>query len=233
MTSSSALSLHRRTADLPPPVRAWVERSVAPDAPCPRRAELDTTGEIKLRVWHRYRARQLLAPPDELSWHGTARIAGVPVTVIDRYRPGAGETRVRLGSRLVLAARSDDDVTRSGAGRLAAEAMLLPTNAFAPWVRWLTAGDDCAVADIDIGGAVHAVELRLDGGRLVSLSLPRWYADRRHGRSRVFGVRFHGELTHEGITVPAAWTAGWDWTSDGWRGGPFFRAQLEAIRFDG
>ncbi len=219
-------------ADLPPPVRAWLERCVASDASSPRRAELDTTGKIKLGLWQPYRAHQLLAPPDELAWLAVARIAGVPLNVVDRYRAGMGETRITVGGRFVVAVRSDDDVARSAAGRLAAEALLLPTTATAPWIRWDGGDDTRAVAEVEIGGVVHAVDVRLDDGRLVSLSLPRWDAGRRRPRTRVFGVLFDGERTHKGITVPASWTAGWDWTGDDWRRGPFFRAQLEAVRFD-
>jgi hypothetical protein len=48
----------------------------------------------------------------------------------------------------------------------------------------------------------------------------------------VFGVRFSGASTHEGITMPTTWTAGWDWDGDEWRDGPSLRAHLDAVRFD-
>jgi len=218
-------------AALPAPVREWVARTVAPDAPLVHRVELDTHGGIRLGRWCRYTAHQVLAAPDGLEWQGTARLAGIPVTVFDTYHAGAAETRTTIAGRVALGRRRDRDVVRSAAGRLAAEALLLPTNALAPWVRWEATGDSHAVAEIEVGGAVYAVEVVLDHGRLRSVALPRWCPTRAGGRSRVFGVTFHGERREHGITMPASWTAGWDWTGDGWQAGPFFTAQLDAVRF--
>jgi Family of unknown function (DUF6920) len=121
--------------------------------------------------------------------------------------------------------------TRSAAGRLAAEALLVPTFAVAPWIEWEAINDTRAVAQITIHDVIHSVEAEFDDGRLVTCSQPRWYQSARHGRSRVFGVRFAGEATYDGLTMPANWTAGWDWDGDTWQRGPFFRAHLEAARF--
>ena len=88
------------------------------------------------------------------------------------------------------------------------------------------------MAQVRVNGTVHSVEAEFDDGRIVTGSQPRWYQRGRVGRSRVFGVRFAGATTHEGITMPTNWTAGWDWDGDEWRHGPFFRAHLDAVRFD-
>ena len=122
-------------------------------------------------------------------------------------------------------------MTRSAAGRLAGEALLVPTFALAPWIAWDPVDEAHAIARITVGGVRYAVEAVFDDGRPVSCCLPHWYEGGRQGRSRVFGVRFDGAVSHGGITMPRAWTAGWDWDGDDWRHGPFFRARLEAVRF--
>jgi hypothetical protein len=233
LTAGGAAPRHdRRTRHLPAPVRAWLDRCVEPGVEWPRRADLDTSGEIRIGRWWRYDACQLLAPPTESIWCATAHIGPVSITGTDRFLDGAGEGRwVASGGIPVLHARGVG-TTRSAAGRLAAETLLVPTFAVAPGVEWESISDTRAVAQVTIHGTVHSVEAEFDDGHLVTCSQPRWYEHGRHGRSRVFGVRFADTSTHEGITMPTTWTAGWDWDGDEWRHGPFCRAHLDAVRFD-
>jgi hypothetical protein len=216
--------------DLPAPVRHWVERTIADGATFPTRADLDTRGRIRFGRWHRYEACQLLAPPHQFTWCAQSTVAGLPITAVDSYRDGHGETSIAVGP-IDVGDREDREVTRSAAGRLAIEAFLLPTTALAPWVSWEPAGTASAVAEVDIDGTLHAVEVEIRAGRLASCSTVRWSSSRLGGRDRAFGVQFHGERTIDGLIVPAAWRAGWDWQGDGWRHGPFFEAHLDAIRF--
>jgi len=227
---STATDRHRIRC-LPAPVRTWLHRCVERDLDPPERADLDTSGEIRLARWWHYEACEVLAPPTELIWSATTRIGPLSIEGADRYVDGAGATRWDASGRIPVLRAAGDGTTRSAAGRLAGEALLVPTFALAPWMEWEVINERRAVAQITIHGRVHSVEAEFDDGRLVTCSQPRWYQSGRRGRSRVFGVRFHGATTCDGITMPTDWTAGWDWDGDGWRHGPSFRAHLEAVRF--
>ena len=221
----------RRTDGLPDPVRAWVHRSVDPGVEPPGRADLDTSGEIRIGRWWRYEACQVLAPPTTSIWSATAHLGPISIEGADRYVDGVGEMRWIASGRIPVLHADGVGTTHSAAGRLASEALLVPTFALAPWIEWEAINASRAVAQITINHVIHSVEAEFDDGRLVTCSQPRWHQSGRRGRSRVFGVRFTGEATHDGITMPTNWTAGWDWDGEGWRHGPFFRAHLEAVRF--
>jgi hypothetical protein len=220
-----------RIRHLPDPVRAWLHRCVEPGVEPPDRADLDTSGEIRVGRWWRYEACEVLAPPTDLIWSATTRIGPLSIEGSDRYVDAVGAMRWDASGRIPVLRANGDGTTRSAAGRLASETLLVPTFALAPWIEWEAINASRAVAQITIHGTVHSVEAEFDDGRLVTCSQPRWYQNRRRGRSRVFGVRFEGDTTHDGITMPTNWTAGWDWDGDDWRNGPFFRAHLEAVAF--
>ena len=222
---------HRRTRHLPAPVRTWLDRCVESGVVPPRRADLDTSGEIRLGRWWHYDACQVLAPPTELIWCATTHIGPFSIVGSDRYVDGVGRMRWVTSGGIPVLRAGGPGTSRSGAGRLAGEALLVPTFALGPWIEWEPINETRALAHVTIHRVVHSVEAEFDDGRLVTCSQPRWCQDRRGGRSRVFGVRFAGAVTQDGITMPTNWIAGWDWDGDDWWHGPFFRAQLEAVRF--
>lgn len=87
------------------------------------RLELQMRGEIRVGGWRRFTARQVLTPGVGFVWAATARFFGLPVSGYDRYRAGTGEMRWRLARVLPVLTATGADVTRSAAGRLAAEAI--------------------------------------------------------------------------------------------------------------
>ena len=72
-------------------------------------------------------ARQVLAPPRGFVWAATARFIGIPVIGFDRLSSGSGQMRWRLGGLVPVVSATGPDVTRSAAGRLAGETVLVPT----------------------------------------------------------------------------------------------------------
>lgn len=222
-----------QTAALPAPVQRWLTRTLPPGVPLGGRAEIVMTGGIRLGRWRPFTATQLLAPPDGLVWAAWARFGPLPVVGFDRYVAAAGEMRWRLAGLIPVASAAGPDVTRSAAGRLAGEALILPQSALAPWVRWLPGDHRCATADVALDQGRHPVEVSVDDvGRIEALALPRWgnpdgttYAEHR------FGVRFDGEQRFAGVTVARSVTAGWDWDGTDWADGPFFTASFTDMRF--
>lgn len=218
---------------LPAPVARWLAAALTPGAALRRRAELEMEGEIRLGTWRPFTARQLLAPPEGLVWAARARFGPLPVTGYDSLSAGAGQMRWRLLGALPVMSASGPDVTRSAAGRLAGEALLLPPCALAPWVHWRSVDAGRAIAVVAVGGRTHEVTVVVDGeGRLRSMSLPRWGDPDGTGfAERSFGVRLDGELVVGGVRLPGRLTAFWDWDGEGRARGEFFRARLTNARF--
>jgi hypothetical protein len=86
------------------------------------------TGEIKLNgTWRSFRAAQLSSRSGYI-WAATLRVAGLPVQGYDRFTGTTGEMRWRVLGLFPLVKAAGHDVSRSAAGRLAAEVVLTPTS---------------------------------------------------------------------------------------------------------
>ena len=220
-------------ADLPEPARCWLSRAVAPDTPMWRAVVLQMHGRIRLGSWRRFTAREVLSPPEGFIWSATARIIGLPVTGFDRYSSGTGQMRWRLLGVVPAVSASGLDVTRSAAGRLAAEALLwLPTTFGA--ATWTAGSDpDIAVATWRIGNSEEAVRLRVGpDGRLAEVRMQRWGDPDGAGFGRYpFGVAVEAERSFGGVTIASRVRAGWWWGTDRQDDGAFFSAEVTDAAF--
>ena len=82
-------------------------------------------GSVKLgRWWIPFRARQVFAPHQGLVW--IARVGGV-VEGVDGYADGQGAMQWKLLGLIRLLHAQGPDVSHSAAGRVAAEAVWVPT----------------------------------------------------------------------------------------------------------
>jgi hypothetical protein len=235
-TTDSTFKLES-TGNLPEPAQRWLGHAIRPGTPLWSSVELTMHGEIRIGRWRAFRARQVLAPPNGFVWAAATRVAGLPVVGFDRYSGGTGEMRWRLLDLVPVLTAHGSDVTRSAAGRLAAEGLTFLPTVFSR-ASWSTTEDpDVAVATMTIGATVGAaretVWLRVDGAGLVrDVRLERWGnpAGRPFGRYP-FGVTVLAERTFGGITIPASIEAGW-WHGSGHQGeGEFFRATITAAVF--
>lgn len=219
-------------AGLPEPARRWLGHAIAPGTPLWETVELRMEGQIRLGSWRPFSARQVLTPPSGFIWAARARVAGLPVTGYDRYSGATGEMRWRLLGVLPVLSASGPDVSRSAAGRLAGEAVLLPTVfRHADW----TAGDepDTTVMCWRLAGSDERTTLRIGAdGRLLDAVLQRWGnpGGAPYGR-HPFGVAVEAEATFGGITLPSVLRAGWWWGTDRAAEGEFFRARITSATF--
>jgi hypothetical protein len=185
-------------------------------------------GRIRLGAWRAFSAREVLAPPHGLIWAATARIAGLPVTGFDRHSSGRGQMRWRLLGIVLVMNATGPDVTRSAAGRMAAEALLwLPTSFGA--ATWATGPDpDTAVATWRIGDSAEDVEVRVGStGRLVEVRVQRWGDPDGTGFGHhPFGAVVEAKRTSEGVTNASRVRAGWWWGTERQDDGEFFRAEI-------
>lgn len=214
-----------QTANLPMPVREWLQRSIREATPLARTAWLRMHGHIRIGAWRPFTATQVLAPGVGFIWAATAKFAGIPVLGYDKYIEGAGEMRWRLAGLVPVMSARNADISTSAAGRLAAESVFVPTCfAGAQWssddagvhATWLI-DEHRETVDLDIG----------DNGELRGVLMQRWgNPDGAPFGRYPFGVRLDSEREFGGVTIPTEVRAGWWWHTDKQADGEFFRAAI-------
>ncbi|MGD9696273.1 MAG: DUF6544 family protein [Thermoleophilia bacterium] len=217
---------------VPPPVRRWLDHAVAPGSAPATAVELWMRGAIRLGGrWRPFRAREDLEPGRRFEWRASVGSRLLPVTGADRYEAGVGEMRWRLLGLVPVASGSGADVTRSAAGRLAAELVLCPPAAAGSAVRWRGIDDERALGLVDVDGVAHEVTIAVDrDGRLRWVTTDRWGEVPAEGfRSRPFTVMCDGEARVGGHLVPSPFRIAWS-PPHPW-GEEWFRAAITAARF--
>lgn len=218
-----------RTAGLPEPVRRYLTHAIAPGTPLWRSVEVAMVGHIRIGRWRPLTATQVLAPGRGYVWAAVARLSGFPVIGYDRLSGGTGEMRWRLLDLVPVVSADGPDTTRSAAGRLASEIVLVPT-AYQV-ATWSAGGPDTAVATWGAGTGEERVELQLGpAGQLRSVLMQRWGDPDGHPFARYpFGVSVDAERTDAGVTVPGLLRAGWWRGTDHQAAGEFFRARIARV----
>jgi hypothetical protein len=215
---------------LPDPVARWLRWAIPAGAPLARSAVLSMRGEIRIGAWRPFTAEQVLVPGVGFVWAATASVGPLRVRGSDRYVDGEGAMDWRVAGIVPVLRASSPDVSRSAAGRLAGELVLVPPAALAAGVRW-TAVDACsATATVDVDGHGHQVTITVDDdGCLRSVHLPRWgNPDKGPYAEHTFGVFVDQHHTFDGYRVPAELRAGWWPGTDRWADGEFYRCTITA-----
>lgn len=216
---------------LPDAARRWLLHAIAPGTPLARVVELRMHGTLRLKRGAAplpMRAEQVLAPPAGFVWRARVGRGLMRIRGYDRY-DGRGEMRWWLLGVIPVAGRADADVTRSAAGRLGGEAVLLPS-ALLPQrgASWEGVDDRTARVRVDIGSEPVESTIRVArDGALERIVIRRWNGDVANGAVGYlpFIVDFEGERTFGGYTIPAVMAAGW--AEDGETPDPFFHATID------
>ena len=191
-------------------------------------------GTIKLERWRPFQAEEVIHSERGMVWNARTRMGGIPVRGTDRFLDGAGAMRWTLLGLLPVMTASGPDITRSAAGRLAAEFCWLPSRLCGPGVSWADAGPGRVRADLAVCGEKAELTLTVDDvGRLLSLSLSRW-GNPGGGRfhSAVFGGSVQEEKRFGGYTVPIRLRVGWDFGTDRFEtSGEFLRVVIDEAAF--
>jgi hypothetical protein len=217
---------------LPEPARRWLSRSVSPEAPAYSLVHLTVEGYLKLGSWHRFTAEQTIRPRHGYRWTARTRVAGIRVTGAERMNPSEAHRSWQVAGLCRLGQADGPELLNSAAGRLAAESVFVPTAA--ALASWEPAADsDSAFAYWRIGARVDRVRVGVaPSGRLRSASLRRWGTPPGGSYGRhPFGLRFDGEVSVQGLTIPRIMTASWWWGSDHEEAGTVLRAEVVAARF--
>ncbi len=184
-------------------------------------------GHIKVGRWIPFRAEQLLSPHRGFVW--AARAGGL-LTGSDRYVDGEGAMDWRLLGLIPVIRASGPDVSRSAAGRAAAEAIWIPTSLLPRFgATWSAVGP----ADISVGVGLDEHRIQLDlsltaEGLPHSVHFERWGDPDREGDFRLhpFGGEFSSYTTFGGLAIPTTGTLGWHYGTDRWDQGEFFRFEI-------
>ncbi len=219
--------------DLPEPARRFLLRAIAPGTPLARFAELTMHGELRLgpdRDPLPFVAEQTLAPPESFVWRARTTGGLMRIRGFDRYEEGEGEMRWRLWGIIPVVRARGSDVTRSAAGRLAMEAVLVPSTLLpGKGATWEPVDGDRARFRMTVGDEVVETTLELDSdGRPVRVEAMRW-SERAGPGYEPFVVEMAGELRADGYTIPSRVSAGWSLGSD--EEFRFFEATLDRASF--
>lgn len=217
---------------LPEPVRRWLDRAIAGTAQPRDGARWSMHGEIKIGKWQPFTARQVISPRGFV-WTAAAGRFPMRIRGFDRYTDGRGQMRWKLFGLFPIISATGPDVTRSAAGRLAGELMLVPGAVTGAHVTWRADDAHHATAIVTTDSFVHHVTVHIDDeGQLRTITLPRWG---NPGNSpfaeHTFGVELDGEATFDGYTIPTRLRAGWWYGTGRWGEGEFFRATIEHAEF--
>jgi hypothetical protein len=215
---------------LPDPVCRYLRAAIAPGTPLAAAARFRMHGQIKLGRWLPFQAEELLAPHHGFHW--AARAAGV-VGGFDRYADGQGQMRWRLLGLLPVMRADGPDLSRSAAGRVAGEAMWVPTALLPRFgVVWSAADDHHLTARWQLDTHEVALDLVIDDrGRLRESVFQRWGDPDRTGTFDLHpcGGEVTAYASFGGVSVPGAGRAGWFYGTDRWMEGKFFRYQLTSM----
>jgi hypothetical protein len=220
-----------RFSHLPEPALRYLTHAIAPGTPLASAVRLRMRGEIKLKGWLPFRAEQVIRRDGAMVWQASVRMGGLPVRGFDRLVSGQGEMRWRIFGLIPVMTAAGPDITRSAAGRVAAESMWLPSLLCGDEVAWSSPGTDRAVAHLMVAGETVDLTLDVDAqGGLLGSSLRRWgNPDGGPHRYHDFGGRVEEERTFGGFTIPTRVRAGWYVGSPRFESeGEFFRATVES-----
>jgi hypothetical protein len=217
---------------LPEPVQRHLAAAIAPGTPLATSARLRMRGSIKVARWLPFRAHQVLSPHHGFVW--AARVAGGVIAGADRYVAGAGGMDWKLAGLVTVAHADGRDVSRSAAGRAAAEGMWVPTALLPRFgVRWEAREPGEVRASYRIRDIPVELRYRLDGdGRIVSFVFDRWGDPDDSGTFtwHPFGGEITGYRTFDGVTIPSAGRVGWRFGTERWPASEFFRYEITDLR---
>ena len=218
---------------LPPSVQRYLGHAIAPGTPLASAVRLRMHGHIKLGKWRHFKAEQVILAAGAMIWRARVHLPGVSIRGFDRYVNGKGAMQWRLFGILPFIHVRGRDVTRSAAGRVAAESVWLPSMLCEPGVTWTANEGGVAHAHFDVGRVPADVAFALDQGCLQFVALSRWgNPDGGAFRSIDFGAMVEQEATFGGYTIPVRLHVGWYFGTDRFEPeGEFFRVTIDDARY--
>jgi hypothetical protein len=224
-------------ADLPEPARRYFLRAIQRGTRLASSVRLNMKGEFRTKpgaAWMSMTAEELLVPSQGFVWKARVGSGLMWIAGADHYAKGRGRLSFWLWGLLPVARAQGPDISRSALGRLAIEAIWVPSCLLPQrGARWEAVDDQSAKVIRVLDGEEFAATLSIDAeGRLLRAVVPRWGDAGEKGRFEFFpfGSQPHTERAFAGYTIPAGLGVGW-WPGED-RYFEFFRATIESARFE-
>lgn len=217
----------------PEAVQRYLLHAIAPGTPLASAVRLSMHGAIKLKRWRPFRAEQVIVAGRGMIWRARVKTRGLTIRGFDRFIDGTGAMQWKLGGLLTVMRASGADVSRSAAGRFAAESVWLPSMLCGDDVSWRVDEQGLAHARIAIDRYATDVALAMHCGFVQSIAVARWgNPDGKSFREIDFGAFVEQEATFGGYTIPARLRAGWYIGSDRFESdGRFFHVTIDDAVF--
>ena len=153
----------------------------------------------------------------------------------DLLGPDDARMEFRLHGLIPVAKASGPDVTRSAAGRLAAETIAWLPQAATPQAgaRWTPVDEQRATVTVDAASAdVDVTVCVSEDGHLTSINLQRWNEAADPPAAAPFGAEIHHEYTTgDGVRIAGSGHVGWGHRTPTWSEGEFFHYSITASRW--
>lgn len=220
---------------LPEGARRYLAGAIAPGTPLAGSATLSMKGRFHVGgagAWAPFTAEQALSPEGFL-WRAEMGEGARRVKGGDYYYKGSARVLFRAWGFFTVIRLEDPNTTRSSAGRLAGELVMLPS-ALLPreGVRWLEAEPGVAVAEVKVGEETARLRIALrEDASPARLDYDRWGLDPRTEApaSVPFRVDFAEARTFGGYRIPGGYSAGWAPAGAAFQ--PFIEAEIAGATF--
>lgn len=195
----------------PDAARRYLTHAIAPGTVLASAVRLRMHGEIRLGRWFPFEAEQVIVWERGMIWTATVRTFGLPIRGFDRVVDGEGAQQWKLLSLIPIISTSGPQIARSTAGRMAAEAMWIPSVLCRDDVTWTAEDAARPRADLVVQGYPLRLTLRIhENGGLDATEMMRWGTPEGNTFSEApFGAFVEEETTFDGYTIPSRVRVGW------------------------
>jgi hypothetical protein len=215
---------------LPAPAQRMLRAAIASRTPLASGVRLRMHGEIKLKTWLPFTAEEVIVWPHGFLWSATVRQNGMPIHGFDGLVNGMGAMRWKLFGLISVLSASGPDITRSAAGRLAAETIWLPSVLCRHDVTWIAPDPRHGCARLTIAGETVEPAFEIDdGGQVKSVVMRRWGDPEKAGFGyHAFGGVVEQRASFEGFTIPTRLRVGYHVGTDKFEShGEFIRITID------
>jgi hypothetical protein len=215
---------------LPDEARRYLTRAIAPGTNLASAVRLRMHGEIKLKSWYPFSAKQVIVWSRGMIWQASVRVHGMIIRGSDRFLDGLGAMQWKLFGVLPLINATGPDITRSAAGRINIESLWLPSALLRPEVEWTVADSTHPHARFSAHTETAGLDYTVnENGELKAVSMLRWgNPDKGKFRYVPFGGLIEESGAFDGYTIPTEVRVGWYFGSERFYSeGEFFRATID------
>jgi hypothetical protein len=155
---------------------------------------------------------------------------GLPIVGSDRIVDGIGVMQWKMLGLFPVMTGSGSDITRSAAGRLQTESVLLPSVFCSDQMSWTSLNSSHFHSSFVLQGEQAELDLTIDQkGQLKTAKIPRWGNPEGAAHHYVdFGAIVEEEGTFCGYTIPTRLRVGWYFGTERFESeGEFFRATID------